>query len=166
MNFKSFLMKIHFLFPNQFKIFGWLLFVPSIILIITLSVSGIPIDNYFQINVFAIYADEFMGKPVFCGIIKNGILDEILTITTIVGGLLVGFSKMKNEDEMISKIRYESLVWSTYLNYGLILFFTIFIYGISYMNVLIHNLFTLLLFFIIRFHFIIYKINKVSADEE
>lgn len=159
-------MKTHFLFPNQFKIFGWLLFVPSIILVIILSLSGISIDNYLQVKVFAIYADEFMGQPTFLKVITNGILDEIVTITTIIGGLFVGFSKTKTEDEMISKIRYESLVWSTYLNYGLILFFTIFIYGISYMNVLIHNLFTLLLFFIIRFHYMIYKLNKTGNDEE
>lgn len=159
-------MKTHFLFPNQFKIIGWLLFVPSIILVISLLLSRISIDDYLQVKVFAIYADKFMGKQTFLKVITNGILDEILTITTIVGGLLVGFCKMKTEDEMISKIRYESLVWSTYLNYGLILFFTIFIYGIPYMNVLIHNLFTLLLFFIIRFHYMIFKLNKVSKDEE
>lgn len=166
MNFKSFPMQTRFLFPNQFKLVGWILFVPSILLVITLSLSGVSIDEYLQVKVFALYADEFLGEPTFLKVITNGILDEILTITTIVGGLLVGFSKMKTEDEMISKIRYESLVWSTYLNYGLILFFTIFIYGVFYMNVLIHNLFTLLLFFIIRFHFMIYKLNKASSDEE
>ncbi|MFY7756938.1 MAG: hypothetical protein ACOVP9_00950, partial [Flavobacterium stagni] len=66
----------------------------------------------------------------------------------------------------ISNIRYESLVWATYLNYGIILFTTLFIFGIAYMNVLIHNLFTLLFFFILRFHYRIYKLSKAGDDEE
>lgn len=84
----------------------------------------------------------------------------------ILGGILIGFSKLQDEDEMISKIRYESLVWATYFNYGLILFFTLFIYGIPYLNILFYNMFTLLLFFIIRFHYMIYKLNKVNQDDE
>ncbi len=66
---------------------------------------------------------------------------------------------------MISKIRYESLVWATYLNYGIILFFTLFIFGLPYLNVLFYNMFTLLLFFIIRFHYMIYKSNTSNHDE-
>ena len=88
-------MQTRFLFPNQYKIIGWLLFVPSIIAVLSLSLSEISIDEYFQVKVFAIYADEFLGEITFLKVITNGILDEILTITTIVGGLLVGFSKMK-----------------------------------------------------------------------
>jgi hypothetical protein len=63
-------------------------------------------------------------QNAFFKFIENSILDEILTIGIIVGGILVGFSKLKEEDEMISKIRYESLVWATYLNYAIILFLT------------------------------------------
>ncbi|MCD8519109.1 MAG: hypothetical protein LRY32_06310 [Flavobacterium sp.] len=40
-------------------------------------------------------------------------LDELLLVVCLFGGLLVGFSKTKNEDEMISHIRYSSLVWAT-----------------------------------------------------
>ena len=159
-------MKTRFLFPNQFKTLGWILFVPSILITILISVFEINADEYLNVNVFAIYADEFFGKNKYFSIIKNGIVDELLTICMIVGGILIGFSKLKVEDEMISKIRYESLVWATYLNYSLILLFTIFIYGTSYLNVLLHNMFTLLLFFIIRFHYMIYKLNKTNQDDE
>ena len=159
-------MKTRFLFSHKYKKIGWFLFIPSILLILILSFLNITIDDYLQSSVFAIYGDDFMEKPAFFKVIQNGILDELLTIFTLVGGILVGFSKTKDEDEMISKIRYESLVWATYLNYSLIIFFTIFIYGISYFNVLIHNLFTLLLFFIIRFHYMINKLNKSLKDDE
>jgi|688.fasta_scaffold348441_3 hypothetical protein len=158
-------MKTHFLFPNQFKNLGWLLFIPSVIATLIISVLNISTDDYLSFIVFSIYQDSIGEIPGFFKFIENSILDEILTIGIIVGGILVGFSKLKEEDEMISKIRYESLVWATYLNYAIILFFTLFIFGLPYLNVLFYNMFTLLLFFIIRFHFMIYKLNIANYDE-
>ncbi len=159
-------MKTRFLFPNQFKTLGWFLFVPSVLLTVLISVLEINADAYLNVNVWAIYADEFLSKSTYFAVIENSIVDELLTTSMIVGGILIGFSKLKVEDEMISKIRYESLVWATYLNYGLIVLFTWFIYGTSYLNILFHNMFTLLLFFIIRFHYMIYKLNKTNQDDE
>ena len=158
-------MKTRFLFPNQFKNFGWLLFIPSVLATLIISVLNISTDEYLNISVFSIYQDSIGEIPGFFKFIKNSILDEILTISIIVGGILVGFSKLKEEDEMISKIRYESLVWATYLNYVIILFFTLFIFGLPYLNVLFYNMFTLLLFFIIRFHYMVYKLNIANYDE-
>ena len=158
-------MKTHFLFPNQFKNLGWLLFIPSVLATLIISVLNISTDEYLNISVFSIYQDSIGEIPGFFKFIKNSILDEILTISIIVGGILVGFSKLKEEDEMISKIRYESLVWATYLNYAIILFFTLFIFGLPYLNVLFYNMFTLLLFFIIRFHYMVYKLNIANYDE-
>ena len=43
---------------------------------------------------------------------------------------------------------------------------TLVIYGFAYFNVLLANTYAMLLFFIIRFHFMIYKLNKSSNDEE
>jgi hypothetical protein len=54
----------------------------------------------------------------FIGIVNNNILNEILGVVIILSLLVVAFSKEKSEDEYISKIRLESLVWSVYLNYG------------------------------------------------
>ncbi len=163
-------MKTHFLFPNKYQKIGWILLLPSIVLIIIISALGTNIDdyldNFFNVTTVALYQESIGQKSSFFCLVKNSVLDEILTISSIVGGILVGFSKLKNEDEYISKIRYESLVWATYLNYGLIVFFTIFIFGMPYLNVLFYNMFTLILFFIIRFHFMIYKLNKSISDDE
>ena len=159
-------MKTNFLFPNSWKIVGWLLFIPGIVLVLVGSFLNISIDDIFQTKVLAVYSDPFLGTSGWLKWIENGIADELLTVMVIGGGLLVGFSKMKNEDEMIASLRYESLVWATYLNYGIILFTTLFVFGVAYMNVLIHNLFTLLIFFILRFHYRIYKLSKSGDDEE
>jgi len=154
-----------FLFPNKFKKLGWILFIPSFIASVIISISNINIDNYWVIKVFA-FSDSFiLSEKKYFAFIENSIVDEVLLFSLIIGGILIGFSKLKIEDEFTTKIRYESLVWATYLNYGLILFFTVFIYGVSYLNVLFYNTFTLLLFFIIRFHYSIYKLNKTSNDD-
>lgn len=166
MNLKATIMKTHFLFPNKFKKLGWILFVPSFIASLFISFSNLNIDNYWIVKVFAFKETGIMSQNNYFSVIQNSIVDEVLLYCLIIGGILVGFSKLKIEDEFTSKIRYESLVWATYLNYGLILFFTIFVYGLSYLNVLFFNTFTLLLFFIIRFHYLIYKLNKTSNDDE
>ncbi|WNM18638.1 hypothetical protein [Flavobacterium capsici] len=159
-------MKTKFLFPNRFKWLGWLLFIPAFLFSISISLFDINIDQVWRIKVFA-FSDTFIlnSKRYFTWI-ENGVLDEVLLFCLVIGGILIGFSKLKMEDEFTNKIRYESLVWATYLNYGLILFFTIFIYGLSYLNVLIYNTFTLLFFFILRFHYMIYKLNKTTNDDE
>ena len=158
-------MKSRFLFPNQFKKIGWLLFIPSVLATLFISVLNISTDDYLNVRVFSIYQETIGEIPGFFKFIKNSIVDEIVTIGIIVGGILVGFSKLKEEDEMISKVRYDSLVWATYLNYGIIIFFTLFLFGLPYLNILFYNMFTLLLFFIIRFHYMIYKLNNSSHDE-
>lgn len=166
MNLKSFLMKTRFLFPNSFKTLGWVLFIPSLVLLFSSYIFNVSPDDFFSVSVFAIYQESIGEASGFFNVITNSISDELLTLGLILGGIFIGFSRLKDEDEMISKIRYESLVWATYFNYGLILFFTLFIYGMPYLNVLFYNLFTLLLFFIIRFHYMIYKLNKTNQDDE
>ena len=158
-------MKTKFLFPNKFKTLGWLLFIPSIIITLIISFFNINTDDYLNVTVFAILNDFPLSKPEHFLFIKNSIVDELLLIGLVCGGILVGFSKLKIEDEFTTKIRYESLVWAIYLNYALILLFTIFVYGMGYMQVLIHNVFTTLLFFILRFHYMIYKQNKSLQDD-
>lgn len=159
-------MKTHFLFPNRFKIFGWILFIPSLIMFIVTSIFNIDIDKYLNIKVFAIYEETIGEKPGFFKIIEDSFSYELITISIIIGGLFICFSKLKNEDEYISKIRYESLVWATYFNYFLILFFTLFLYGMPFLNVIVYNVYTVLIFFMIRFHYLIYKLNTTSNDDE
>ena len=155
-----------FLFPNKYKKLGWILFVPSILIGTFLYFDNFDFDNFLKIKVFTVIDDTIFGKIRHFTIIENGILEEILTILIIVGGILVGCSKLKEEDELITKIRYESLIWATYFNYIIIIISTLIVYGFDYFNVILANIFSLLFFFIIRFHFQIYKLNKTSQDDE
>jgi len=93
-------------------------------------------------------------------------MDEMVELLLIIGGLLVAFSKNKEEDEFISKLRLESLLWATYINYGILIFSILFIYNISFFYVLVANMFTILLLFIIRFNWVLFKSAKFDKDEK
>ena len=157
-------MKTHFLFPNKFKIIGWILFIPAFILSILVTIERVPSwlpdinFKFFRLNLSGFKDTHFE--------IYHGSISEILIFCLVIGGILVGFCKLKNEDEFTSKIRYESLVWATYFNYGLVLLFSAIIYELDYLVVLSYNIFTLLLFFIIRFHYKLYQLSKTERDDE
>ncbi|MBC5775106.1 hypothetical protein H8S95_13595 [Pontibacter sp. KCTC 32443] len=116
-----------------------------------------------EATVFALY-DSGIFEPVKAfSPIRNNIVDELIAITAIVGGLLAAFSREKDEDEYISQIRLESLLWATYINYGFLIFSIVFIYGIAFYQVLLLNMLTVLLIFLIRFNFILYRTSKAYA---
>ena len=160
-------MKLNFLFPNKFKKIGWFILIPSAIIgLVTLIYEYEP--SFLDFNVPAIFVDEITlsdNKRLF-GMVNNNILNEILGILIIISSLLVAFSKEKLEDEYITKIRLESLVWAVYINYGILLFTFLFIYDFSFLWVMIFNMFTVLLFFIVRFNWQISKLKKSAYYEE
>jgi hypothetical protein len=150
-------MNTQFLLPRKFRTIGWLIFLPACIAGI-LMMSGLTFfinENTLTLEVFALFNQDFLSHGQSLVVIQNSLSDEILLTMIVVGGMMTVFSKANQEDEMISKIRYESLVWATYLHFAILLLATFFIYGTYYMQVLIANLFTLLFFFIIRFHVMI-----------
>ncbi|MFD2562050.1 hypothetical protein [Aquimarina rubra] len=147
-----------YLLSNKFKRPGWALLFTGIISGILLSFNDYE-SNLIKTKVISLfhYDSFFKENNGFLRIIENSILDEIIVILIIIGGLLVSFSKEKIEDEFISKTRLDSLGWAVVVNYSILLFATIFIYDIRYMHVLIYNMFTPLMIFILRFNYVVYK---------
>ena len=159
-------MKTRFLFPNAFK-------KPSLIVLILATISMIIISNFndaldlhLMVKTFAFISNQAFEDPLYFNWFEDDIFPELIGIVLILSGLVFAFSKEKTEDEMISKIRTESLVWATYINYAVLLFCIVFMYGFSFFNVMIYNMFTLLFFFIIRFHWMLYKNNQICGHEE
>ncbi|WP_146185021.1 hypothetical protein [Flavobacterium pallidum] len=156
-----------FLLPNPFKKIGWILFIPAFLVSLYISIFNINTDNYLVCRVFTLVNDDnIFSKSQAFAFINNSIVDELLLFCLIIGGIFICFSRLKNEDELISKIRHESLVWAVYVNYGIILFLAMFIYGFPFLNVLFYNTFTMIFFFIIRFHYKLYQLKKDTSDEE
>jgi hypothetical protein len=158
-------MMTNYLFSNRFKKLGWVLFIPSLVGAILISIYE-PEFDFLDLKAFAIFNDDFFNSKRFFYLIDNNLADEILCVLLIVGGVLVAFSKEKIEDEMVTKIRLESLVWATYVNYAVLLACVIFIYGMPFLTVMMYNMFTLLFFFILRFYWMIYKTSKATDDEK
>ena len=154
------LMKKQFLLPNKFKKIGWCFLIPSLITIIFLHISDYQV-SWLKIKTFAIVSDRDFFK-----IVEVDFTFTLISILIIIGGLLVAFSKEKNEDEYIEKLRLSSFQWSVIVNSVLLLFCVIFIYDISFLTVMVYNMFTVLILFIVRFNFLLYRNNKATKDEK
>ncbi len=147
-----------YLVSNKFKKPGWMLFCIGVILGIIHSTNGYESKALTTKVLSLLHYDTFLSQEnSILRLIENSIVDELITIMIVIGGLLICLSKEKIEDEFITKIRLDSLVWAILVNYSILLFATIFIYDIRYFHVLVYNVFTPLLMFIIRFNYMVYK---------
>jgi FlaA1/EpsC-like NDP-sugar epimerase len=159
-------MKLNFLFPSKFKRIGWFTLIPSAIIgLSTLIYEYEP--SFLDFNVPAIFVDELfsVNKKTF-RMVTNNILNEILGVLIIISTFFVAFSKEKSEDEYISKIRFDSLAWAVYFNYAILILTILFIYDFAFLWVMVFNMFTVLLFFIVRFNWQISKLKKSARYEE
>jgi hypothetical protein len=152
-------MKLNYLFPNKYKKVGWIVLIPSVIIGL-IAMGGNLEPAFLDVEVPAVFIDEFFGETKLIGFVHNNLLNEIIGLLIIISAFLVAFSKEKQEDEFISKIRLESLVWAVYLNYAILIIALLFIYDMSFMWVIIFNMFTILFFFIARFNWEVYKLKK------
>lgn len=150
-------MKSRFLFPHRFKIYGWIIAIPSIILGLLILLNDF-IFEFLTVKLsFKYYfTDSFMETLNDKQVTVLNFTDEIATIGSIVGLVLIAFSRLEIEDEYVQKTRLESLQWAIYVNFTFLLIATIFIYDMAYFQVLIFNMFTPLVFFIVRFYFILF----------
>jgi hypothetical protein len=158
-------MESKLLLPYQFKKIGWYLLIPSAVLGIVLSVTGFE-ANWLTLKVFALLNDEVLGKTQSFNFVQVNATNTAVGALFIVAAIFVACSKEKNEDEFISKLRLSSLLWAVWVNYILLLLAFLFVYGTPFMNVMIYNMFTVLLIFIIRFNYILYKTSKTVTDEK
>jgi len=137
-------MKTRFLFPYYFKFAGL-----ALILLVHL-----PIVHLMQMH--GVHFDN-SGDSLF----SRGHIFFIVTYVLIVIGLLmVAFSKEKIEDEHISQLRQDSLQWAIYVNYAVLVISLVFTNSADMFDILRLNLWVPLVFFIIRFRWVLYRLNR------
>jgi hypothetical protein len=158
-------MKSNYLFPSKFKFLGLVILIPVSILGLLMLIYGYE-PELLNVRVLSIIRDEFNTPLSYFSIENNNIYNEIIGCLLIASALMVAFSKEKKEDEFIAKIRLESLVWATYFNYAILFISLIFVYDLAFLWVMVFNMFTLLIFFILRFNWQVWKMNKNTMDEE
>lgn len=152
------------LLPHSFKRIGWFIFITTLVAYI-LNVTEIIDSSSLKCTVFAFYHDQFLGDSQHFSFITTEITQTVLGILFIIGAMMVSFSKEKIEDEFISRLRLNALLWAVWVNYILLILAFIFIYGMAFLDVMLYNMFTLLILFIIKFNFDMYKPSN-SQDYE
>lgn len=158
-------MKTKLLLPNYLKRVGWVILVPSTLLGLFIMIFDYKF-GFLDARVFTFYSGDWMKEPHFLTLVKANLTDTIIGILFLIGAILVAFSKEKREDEFIAGVRLESLLWATYINYGVLIFCFIFFYEFEFLFVMIFNMFTILIFFIIRFYYMLYRANKSLSHEK
>ncbi|MEO7213207.1 hypothetical protein [Mucilaginibacter sp.] len=141
-------MRTRYLFPHWTRYLGWLLvFVHIPILLI----KKMLVDEHYT--------------PGDTGFFTSDHLFFIATALFMAIGLfLVAFSKEHIEDEQISQLRLDSLQWAIYVNYGLLIL-TLIISN-DRVHILFLNMWVPLAFFIVRFRWKIWQLNRLLKKEE
>lgn len=88
------------------------------------------------------------------------------TLMVLVGLFLIAFAKEKIEDEQIVQLRLDSLRWAIYLNYAILLFSLVFTYGGESHHILMLNIWLPLLFFILRFQWVLWRLNRSAKSDD
>ena len=158
-------MSRNLLLPNRFKKIGWFILVPATVLGIILGINDFA-AQWWWARVFAIANDGTDSHMLYFGSRLTNMTNTVIGTFFIIGALLVGFSKEKNEDEFIAEIRLSSLLWAVCLNYILLLFAFLLVYGSPFFEVMVYNMFTTILIFIIRFNYLLYRNSKTAPDEK
>ena len=152
-------MKNSYLFPAYFKKIGWCMF--PFMLAFSIYVLYIKNGLNWDVSIWTFVSDsKWFGTSV------QDISDEIAFTGMTVSLLFIAFAKRKDEDEYISRIRLESLVWAVIANYAILTAATWLVYGFPYFNVLLYNMFTILILFIVKFQLALYKLKKSMRNEE
>lgn len=156
------------LLPHRFKAIGWFILIPITILGIIATTKNLEVD-WLEMKVFALFNDNFFRDATNSGnfkFIQTNVTLTLIGVLFIIGAMMVGFSKEKREDEFIANLRLSSLLWSVWVSYALLFLAFIFVYGMSFFNVMVYNMFTVLIIFIIRFNYILWKSSKSMTDDK
>jgi hypothetical protein len=150
------------LLPHTYKKIGWFLLLPAFVAGLYLIFISTYINGP-KIITFGYFGHELFGGPKQSDIRIDyiQIIPNLTGVLFLIGGLFVMFSKEKKEDEYINQIRLNSFQYSVFLNYILLFFCIVFIHGIPFFHVMVYNLFTIIIIYIFRFHFLIYK-NSIN----
>ncbi|MBV5281392.1 MAG: hypothetical protein JZU53_03045 [Paludibacter sp.] len=156
----------NYLFPARFQKFGWFLLVPFGLMFFLFAFGPDSIKERWPMPVFALVDEVLFQKTSWFNFTSNCVFDEVAFIGLIVSLLLIAFSKEKDEDEFISQIRLNSLVWALLINYVILILAELFIYGMPFLNVLYFNLIMILVLFVIKFRIELYKLKTNAGNEK
>ena len=143
------------LLPSKYKKIG------TVILVLSLSLGILVRFRDFQLDFLTVV---FKDKPGTMFDDKINFTDEFALSGIILGLLFIAFAREKREDEFINRTRLESWQWAVLINYILLLLATWAVHGLAYIDVMMYNMLTIPIIFIIRFHYVMYKTNSLTEN--
>lgn len=136
------------LLPQRFQMIGWILFWPMALLLV--------LNSFYNFEFDWLTWKEFRVGDIFASENEN-FTNEVSIIGTFLSLFFIAFSKEKQEDEYIQKLRLDSLLIAFYV-YGLLTVIgTLVFYSTGYLEFMGFNMFSIQLAFIIRFRWLMYK---------
>jgi FlaA1/EpsC-like NDP-sugar epimerase len=150
-------MKNSLLLANKYKVFGWVIFL----VFVALGIACMQLD--FKIPGFAFYHHEQDGLLDF---IDYNLTNELALSGITIGLLMIVFTKEKVEDEYISMLRLKSLQWAVLLSYVILFIINFSFYGLTFLILLVYNLWTTLIVFIVIFYWSMFKLKKEGLKDE
>lgn len=144
------------LLPNRFKNIGWVIFIPSLIWGLIMIIFEINFED-FKIHLPVFFNSGLLSESGFFQITKVDWVTNLTGLLIIIGGLLVGFSNEKNEDEYINFLRLKSVFWSLMISYLIVLILFLTIYGMAFFNVMILAMYLPLILYIFKFNYLLLR---------
>ena len=160
-------MKKTYLLPNYFKKIGMVLAFPSLVILILnmLGIVNINFNFYFYgLSTRGIgILDAFPG---WCYSLNDtDFATTILPIITVIGLVFISFSMEKIEDELITKIREKSFIWTFIISSIIFIFGTLFCYGIIYLYFLGGFIYFIFILFIGKFQIELLRLKKLRDEK-
>jgi hypothetical protein len=148
------LMMTRYLFPHRFKWVGWVLVVVSA------TLGLLDMTGTYQLPALLSWLPPLVGShdPFFTDTTKSVLPREntdLYAMLLILGGLLAACSRERYEDEYISKIRLDSLLWALYAYYVLLALAFVLVSGLAFFMVMLYAMFAPLLLFMVRFELVL-----------
>jgi len=143
-------MKSTYLFPYRIKKPSGFIFIICFCALLATTILEWTPPN-LNLPMFAIVSQELLQDSIYFSWIETNIWYNLLTILVMVSGILFAFSKEKIEDEYISNLRLSALVKAVYCNYAILILALFFIYNMAFLTVLILNMLSTLILFILFF---------------
>ncbi|MGI4871313.1 MAG: hypothetical protein ACRYFX_09055 [Janthinobacterium lividum] len=150
-----------YLFPHRFKWFGWVLLVAA-------GTLGIlETGSLFKLPPLVQWLPSLLNdssSKAFSPSPRENY--DLYAVLFIVGGLLAACSRERHEDEYISKIRLEALLWTMYVYSGLLALAFLLVSGGWFIPVLELAMFAPILLFALRFQWVLRLTSRTLPDEK
>jgi hypothetical protein len=142
------------LLPNIYKKIGWI----SLPLTLAFGIAA----HYYNFYISGFSIGEYPDDDLFSNLGNNSIMgnnltNELALSLFLISLFFISFSKEKNEDEFVNHIRLTSFQWAVIFNTAVLFLANWIFYMDNFLQVMMYNMFSTLIFYIIRFNLFLYR---------